>query len=86
MKFRDLYSYAQEIKADALITGHYVNRIKKNGNASLHHAKCSGPWEVLITYAALLGAGGKPSTWLPPGGLVEQEFLHFFHYFTINIH
>ena len=21
----------------------------------------------------LLGAGGKPSTWFPPGGLVEQD-------------
>ena len=30
VKFRDLYSYALEMKADALITGHYVNRIKKN--------------------------------------------------------
>jgi len=38
VKFRDLYSYAQEIKADALITGHYVNRIKKNGNAEMYRA------------------------------------------------
>jgi len=38
VKFRDLYSYAQEMKADALITGHYVNRIKKNGNAEMYRA------------------------------------------------
>ncbi len=38
VKFRDLYSYAQEIKADALITGHYVNRIKKNRNAEMYRA------------------------------------------------
>ena len=23
--------------------------------------------------AGVLGAGGKPSTWFPPGGLVEQD-------------
>jgi len=38
VKFRDLYSYAQELTADALITGHYVNRIKKNGNAEMYRA------------------------------------------------
>ncbi len=38
VKFRDLYTYAQELKADALITGHYVNRIQKNGNAEMYRA------------------------------------------------
>ena len=38
VKFRDLYTYAQEMKADALITGHYVNRIQKNGNAEMYRA------------------------------------------------
>ena len=38
VKFRDLYSYAQEIKADALITGHYIKRIQKNGNAEMYRA------------------------------------------------
>ena len=38
VKFRDLYLYAQEMKADALITGHYVNRIQENGNAEMYRA------------------------------------------------
>ena len=38
VKFRDLYLYAKELKADALITGHYVNRIEKNGNAEMYRA------------------------------------------------
>ena len=38
VKFRDLYSYAKEMKADALITGHYVSRIKKSGNAEMYRA------------------------------------------------
>lgn len=39
VKFRDLFDYAKELKADALITGHYVSRIQKNGNASMYRAK-----------------------------------------------
>ena len=38
VKFRDLYSYAIEMKADALVTGHYVSRIQKNGNAEMYRA------------------------------------------------
>ena len=38
VKFRDLYSYAKELKADALVTGHYVNRIQKNGEAEMYRA------------------------------------------------
>ena len=38
VKFRDLYSHARELKADALVTGHYVNRIQKNKNAEMYRA------------------------------------------------
>jgi len=38
VKFRDLYSYAQELNADALVTGHYVKRIQNNGNAEMYRA------------------------------------------------
>tara|TARA_Y100000590_G_scaffold430577_1_gene544336 strand:+ start:3780 stop:4931 length:1152 start_codon:yes stop_codon:yes gene_type:complete len=38
VKFRDLYSRAKELKADALVTGHYVNRIQNNGNAEMYRA------------------------------------------------
>ena len=38
VKFRDLYSYAKEIKADALVTGHYVQRIQQNKNAEMYRA------------------------------------------------
>ncbi len=38
VKFRDLYNYSKELKADALITGHYVNRIQKNENAEMYRA------------------------------------------------
>ncbi len=38
VKFRDLYSYAKELKADTLVTGHYVNRIQQNGGAEMYRA------------------------------------------------
>ena len=38
VKFRDLYSYAQELKADALVTGHYVKRVQNNKNAEMYMA------------------------------------------------
>ena len=39
VKFRDLFKYAKNLKADALITGHYVSRIQKSGQASMYRAK-----------------------------------------------
>ncbi len=39
VKFRDLFKYAKDLKADALITGHYVSRIQNNGRASMYRAK-----------------------------------------------
>ena len=39
VKFRDLFKYAKDLKADALVTGHYVLRIQKNGKADLYRAK-----------------------------------------------
>ena len=38
VKFRDLYNYSKELKADALITGHYVHSIQTNGNAEMYRA------------------------------------------------
>ena len=39
VKFRDLFKYAKDFKADALITGHYVSRIQNNSHASMYRAK-----------------------------------------------
>ena len=39
VKFRDLFKYAKELKADALITGHYVSRIQVNDRANMYRAK-----------------------------------------------
>ena len=39
VKFRDLFKYAKDLKADALITGHYVSRVQSNGHASMYRAK-----------------------------------------------
>ena len=42
VKFRDLFTYAKEMKADALVTGHYVKRLQKNGQANMYRAKDFG--------------------------------------------
>ncbi len=39
VKFRDLFKYAKELKADALITGHYVSRVQINEHANMYRAK-----------------------------------------------
>ena len=39
VKFRDLFKHAKNLNADALITGHYVTRIQKNGHANMYRAK-----------------------------------------------
>ena len=39
VKFRDLFKYAKDLKADALVTGHYVSRVQINGHANMYRAK-----------------------------------------------
>ena len=39
VKFRDLFKYAKDLKADALVTGHYVDREQRNGHANMYRAK-----------------------------------------------
>ena len=39
VKFRDLFKYAKELKADALVTGHYVSRIQGKVSANMYRAK-----------------------------------------------
>jgi tRNA-specific 2-thiouridylase len=39
VKFRDLFKYAKELNADALVTGHYVTRHQNDGKANMYRAK-----------------------------------------------
>ena len=39
VKFRDLFKFAKELKADALITGHYVLRQEDNGEGKMYRAE-----------------------------------------------
>ena len=38
VKFRDLYKVAKDLDADALVTGHYVQRLDVDGHAEMHRA------------------------------------------------
>ena len=39
VKFRDLFKFAKELNADALVTGHYVIRQEENGCGKMYRAK-----------------------------------------------
>jgi len=39
VKFRDLFKYAKDLNADALVTGHYAAREQRNGHANMYRAK-----------------------------------------------
>ncbi len=39
VKFRDLFKYSKDLKADALITGHYIKRVQSNGKSAMYRAK-----------------------------------------------
>tara|TARA_S200000501_G_scaffold365842_1_gene399822 strand:- start:99 stop:1229 length:1131 start_codon:yes stop_codon:yes gene_type:complete len=39
VKFRDLFKYAKDLRADALITGHYVSRKENGKQSSMYRAK-----------------------------------------------
>ena len=39
VKFRDLFQYSKNLKADVLVTGHYIKRIQTNGKSSMYRAK-----------------------------------------------
>ena len=39
VKFRDLFQYSKNLKADVLVTGHYIKRIQTNGKSCMYRAK-----------------------------------------------
>ena len=39
VKFRDLFKFAKNLKADALVTGHYVLRHEHNGSGAMYRAE-----------------------------------------------
>jgi tRNA-specific 2-thiouridylase len=39
VKFTDLHGFARELGADALVTGHYVRRVVRDGKAELHKGR-----------------------------------------------
>ena len=39
VKFRDLFKYSKDLKADVLVTGHYIKRVQTNGKSLMYRAK-----------------------------------------------
>ena len=53
VKFRDLFKFAKNLKADALVTGHYVTRIQTNGVANMYRAKDIGRDQSYFLFGTL---------------------------------
>jgi tRNA-uridine 2-sulfurtransferase len=51
VKFKDLLTTAQDLDADVMATGHYVQRITKNGQAELHSGVDSGKDQSYFLFA-----------------------------------
>ena len=39
VKFRDLFKYSKDLKADVLVTGHYIKSVQTNGKSLMYRAK-----------------------------------------------
>ena len=58
-----------------------TNRIKSINHANTQKSGASiGVIGRQITTAPVFATGGKPSTWLPPGRLVEQACILWYTY------
>ncbi len=62
VKFRDLFTVAKDLGADALVTGHYIRRVQGQNGAELHNA---------------IDAGKDQSYFLFATTKDQLEFIHF---------
>ena len=83
VKFRDLFKYAKELKADALVTGHYVTRFQKNGQASMYRAKDTNRDQSYF----LFGTTQEQLNFLrfPLGNLLKDETRNIARELDLNV-
>lgn len=83
VKFRDLLKVAQDLGAQALVTGHYVQRLLKNDHAELHQAidpsRDQSYFLFETTHAQL------DFLRFPLGGLHKTETRLLAHYFGLAV-
>ena len=83
VKFRDLFKYAKELNADALITGHYVKRLQSNGKASMYRAKDSNRDQSYF----LFSTSQEQLDYLrfPLGGIEKEETRNIANKLNLNV-
>jgi tRNA-specific 2-thiouridylase len=83
VKFRDLFSHAKELSADALITGHYVSRFQDKGKASMYRAKDGNRDQSYF----LFGTTQEQLDYLrfPLGEIEKQETRNIANKLSLNV-
>ena len=84
VKFRDLYKVAKDLGADALATGHYVQRVDVDGQAQMHRAHDKGKDQSYFLFATTQ----EQLNFLhfPLGGLTKERTRELAREMGIAIH
>jgi len=83
VKFRDLFKYAKELNADALITGHYVTRLQNKGKANMYRAKDSNRDQSYFLFSTTQ----EQLDYLrfPLGKIEKEETRHIANKLNLNV-
>ena len=83
VKFRDLFKYAKDLNADALVTGHYVTRLQNNGIAKMYRAKDANRDQSYF----LFGTTQEQLNYLrfPLGEIEKQETRNIANKLSLNV-
>jgi len=83
VKFRDLFKYAKELNADALVTGHYVSRLQNNGKINMYRAKDSNRDQSYF----LFGTTQEQLDYLrfPLGEIEKEETRNIANKLSLNV-
>lgn len=83
VKFRDLFKVAKDLQADALATGHYVQRIDGASGAELHKAVDSGKDQSYFLFATTQEQ--LDYLYFPLGGMKKEETRKLAEKFGLEI-
>jgi tRNA-specific 2-thiouridylase len=84
VKFRDLYKVAKDLNADALVTGHYVQRVDVDGEAQMHCAVDKNKDQSYFLFATTKAQ--LEYLHFPLGGMTKDETRKIAQEIGIAIH
>lgn len=83
VKFRDLYKMAKDLKADGLVTGHYVQRIKGKNKIELHRAIDPSKDQSYFLFATTQEQ--LDYVYFPLGGMHKEETRELARKFNLEV-